>query len=90
IKVIFSHCQKVKNREISAEVNIGAGAKIFVTTDSLDALDAEAVTDTVTDTPGEPNAKKNGKAAVIAGIAAGACVAAAVGIIAAKAKKRKK
>ena len=72
--------------EISADVNIGAGAKIFVTTDILDALDAEAVTDT----PNEPNAKKNGKAAVIAGIAAGACVAAAVGIIAAKGKKRKK
>ena len=76
--------------EISAEVNVKVGTKIFVTTDSLDALDTEAVTDTVTDTPCEPNAKKNGKAAVIAGIAAGACVAAAVGIIAAKAKKRKK
>ena len=77
--------------EISAEVNIVVGAEIFVTTESLDALDTtEAVTDTVTDTPKEPNAKKNGNAAVVAGIAAGACVAAAIGIVAAKAKKRKK
>lgn len=65
---------------------MGAGAEIFVTTESLDALDTEAVTDT----PGEPNAKKNGNAAVVAGIAAGACAAAAVGVIAVKAKKRKK
>ncbi|MBQ2734159.1 MAG: DUF5110 domain-containing protein [Clostridia bacterium] len=73
--------------EITASVNVGSSAEIFVTTQSLDALDTETVSDTTE--PAKPE-KENGNAAAIAGIAAGAGVAAAIGIIAAKGKKRKK
>lgn len=62
--------------EISASAPVDSGAEIFVTTESLDVLDAEAVTDV----PEAPEAK-GANGAVAAGIAAGV---AAIGAVAAR------
>ncbi len=72
--------------EITASADVKSGAEIFVTTESLDVLDTEAVTDAP-----EAPAEKNVNGAVIAGLAAGAAAigAAAAGVIAAKRKKKK-
>ncbi len=70
--------------EIVASIDVKSSAEIFVTTESLDALDTEAVTDA----PEAPTEKKvNG--AAIAGIAAGvAAIGAAAGAFMAKRTKK--